>query len=149
MEFSDEESGAMTVVGLELRTSNADAFETIPAHWQQFSQQEVLDQIPGKLSDDVFAVYTHFSDEGRSNAGTYSLVVGAQVAAGSQVPAGLAGVTLAPQRRKVVSVEKGRPDQVAAKWQEIWQTDNLGNTYLADYERYQASGEIDIFIGVM
>jgi predicted transcriptional regulator YdeE len=70
---------AIHVFGIELRTSNDEAMQTIPPHWQRFSQEAVLANIPGKISDDVYAVYTHFDNAGSNNQGVYSLILGAQV----------------------------------------------------------------------
>lgn len=76
---------AITVIGIELHTHNLEAAQTIPPHWQRFTQEAVLAQIPAKCGDDVFAVYTHFEHAGRDNTGLYSLVIGAAVAADAPV----------------------------------------------------------------
>lgn len=136
------------VVGLELRTSNEQAFETIPGHWQKVVQQGVLATIPGKTSDDVYAVYTNFENAGKNNQGQYSLIIGAAVEAGSPVPAGLVAAEIPASQRLSFAVESGHPERVGEKWQEIWGKGDLGNTYLADYERYRSNGEIEILVGV-
>jgi predicted transcriptional regulator YdeE len=139
---------AITVVGIELRTTNAVAAQTIPPHWQRFSQDAVLAQIKGRSSEDVFAVYTHFEHAGLNNTGLYSLVIGAAVAADTPVPAGMVRVVVPASRRVVFGVPSGRFDLVGATWQAIWQRTELTKTYLAEYEKYQANGEISISIGL-
>jgi len=136
------------VVGLELRTSNEQAFETIPAHWQKFFQQGVLGNIPDKLSEDVYAVYTNFANPGKNNEGQYSLIIGAEVGANSAVPQGLTETVIPASKRVVFEVEAGHPEKVGAKWQEIWAKKDLKNSYLADYEKYAKSGQIHILVGV-
>lgn len=143
-----DQAQAIHVIGIELRTSNLEAFQTIPPLWQRFGQEGVLARIPGKLNGDVYAVYTDFENAGRDNQGEYSLVIGAQVQPGTPVPAGLARAVIPAARRAVFAVDKGRFDKVGEKWQEIWARTDLAKTFIADYERYLPGGEIDIFVGI-
>jgi predicted transcriptional regulator YdeE len=120
-----------------------------------------LQKIPGKISHDIFAVYTNFENSGKNNEGSYSLIIGAQVSArgsaaensaaasnGVEVPAGLVGTTIPACKRLVFDVEKGRMDMVGRKWVEIWNYNEHRKSYVSDYERYKESGEIAIFVGV-
>ena len=142
-------TNAFTVVGIELRTSNAQAMETIPAFWQRFQDEAVMEQIPNKLSDDIYAVYTNFEHQGVDNEGTYSLVIGAEIADPSHAPAALKVVEVPSATRMVFRVPGDKPENVADTWIKIWGMSDLGNTYIADYERYSAeSGSIAIYVGV-
>jgi predicted transcriptional regulator YdeE len=142
-----EQKHAINIVGLELRTSNEQAFEQIPGHWQKFFVDGILERIPNKVSNDVFAVYTNFANPGQNNDGTYSLIIGAEVDNLDAVPDDLVGTVIPGSRRKVFHVAQGHPEQVGAKWQEIWGT-QLDKAFVSDYEHYRASGEIAIHIGV-
>jgi predicted transcriptional regulator YdeE len=48
----------------------------------------------------------------------------------------------------------GKPEKIVEVWQQIWQLSQEDSvfdqrrSYLADFERYQPSGEIDIYIGI-
>ncbi len=139
---------AITIIGLELRTNNEEAFQTIPAHWQRFGTEAILDQIPNKLSSNVYAIYTHYEHEGLNNAGTYSLVIGAAATHLETVPAGLTRIQLPASSYQIFPVEQGRPDLVGQAWQTIWQQDTSSRTFIADGERYRSDGTIDILIGV-
>jgi predicted transcriptional regulator YdeE len=139
---------AIRIIGIELRTSNAVAAQTIPPLWRRFFEQGVLAQIPGKLSDEVYAVYTHFENAGVNNDGTYSLIIGAPVSSTQEVPAGMSHTVIPASQRAVFEVPQGQPQQVGAVWQSIWQRHDLAKTYVADYERYGADGKIDIHIGL-
>ena len=138
----------LIILGRELRTSNDVGFETIPPFWGAFYGYGGASQIPGRLSDDIYAVYTNFENEGVNNNGVYSLVIGCLVAADSSGTDGLIIVTVPVSDRVVFPVESGRPDLAGVEWQEIWAMTELGNTYLADFERYSADGSIEISIGV-
>ena len=139
---------AITVVGIELRTSNTEAMLTIPPLWQRFGQENVLAAIGGKRGEDVFAVYTHFEHAGNNNTGLYSLVVGAAVAPDAPVPAGMVRVVVPASPRAVFGVEKGRFDLVGAAWGAIWLRSDLAKTFIAEYEQYHANGDITVSIGL-
>jgi predicted transcriptional regulator YdeE len=147
METVDQKQ-PISVVGIELRTSNEHAFTTIPAHWQKFYAEAILDKISNRVSDDIYAVYTNFENEGKNNNGTYSLILGAQVRDLDKVPAPLVSTVIPSSKRTVFHVAKGQPEKVGEKWQEIWALNDLENTYLSDYEQYRENGEIAIFVGV-
>ena len=142
---------AIHVVGIELRTGNTHAFQTIPLHWQRFFQEKVTTAIAGRVSDDVYAVYTHFQNAGMNNQGTYSLIIGHAVHPGDglPLPAGFARAVVPASHRVVFPVADNRPDNVGDAWKKIWEYSDFQKTYIADYERYRSSdGKIDISIGV-
>ena len=141
-------SQAIHVVGIELRTTNLEAMQTIPSHWARLAQEDVLAHIPDKLDDEVYAVYTHFENAGSNNVGIYSLVIGAPVPASAEVPEGMVRVVIPASKRAVFEVEPGRVDLVGAKWMEIWGNTELPKTFIVEYERYSADGKIAISIGL-
>lgn len=143
-----EQDKAIRIIGIELRTSNAEAMQTIPPHWQRFTEENVLARIPGKCSDEVFAVYTHFENAGVNNQGIYSLIIGAPVSSAEPVPSGMVHAVLPAGPRAVFPVPHGRFDQVGPAWLEVWQRDDLPKTFVAECERYRADGQIDILIGL-
>jgi len=143
-----QQTEAFHVAGIELRTSNIEAAQTIPPHWQRFQQEGVLERLPNKLSGEVYAVYTHFENQGLSNEGTYSLVLGAKVRPSDPVPAGMTRVEVPAGPKMVFPVEAGRFDLVGQVWQSIWNFHEREKTFIAEYERYSAAGGIDIFIGI-
>lgn len=143
-----QQDTALRIMGIELRTSNDEAMHTIPPHWQRFTEDGVLARIPGKLSDEVYAVYTHFENAGVDNRGIYSLIIGAPVSSTQAVPPGMSHAVLPASSRAVFPVPPGRFDHVGAVWQDVWQRDDLPKTFVADCERYRANGEIDILVGV-
>jgi predicted transcriptional regulator YdeE len=138
----------MTVVGIELRTTNEKAFEEIPLHWRKFYQESVLDKVPNRASGDVYAVYTNFENPGKNNSGVYSLIIGAPVKSLDHIPPSLVATVIPKSKRRVRSVATGHPEKVGEKWQEIWHLADLKKTYVSDFERYQPSGNIEIFVGV-
>ena len=145
---TEHQSEAIIIIGLELCTDNEEAFQTIPEHWQRFGTEGILEQIPHKLSNDVYAIYTNYEHEGLSNNGTYSLVIGAATSNLEPIPSGLIRIQLPASRYQVFPVQQGRPDLVGEAWQTIWQQDTSSRTFIADGERYRSDGTIDILLGV-
>lgn len=139
---------AITVVGIELRTTNMVAMDTIPGHWARFAKEGRMAALPGRLSDDVYALYTHFEHAGSNNHGLYSLVIGAAVPAGADVPPGMVRVVIPASERADFAVPPGRTDLVGPAWVAIWELTALPKTYLADYEHYRANGDITISVGL-
>ncbi len=137
---------ALKIAGIELRTSNTEAFQTIPPFWGKFYGENTIEKISNKVSKDVYAVYTNFENEGVDNTGVYSLIIGCEV---SDIDASdsLKSVVVAPQERIVFEVEAGHPEKVGEKWIEIWQRNDLNSTIVADYELYKETGKIEIHIG--
>lgn len=142
----------LTIAGLPLRTSNATAFEDIPRHWGAFYAQQVLAQIPDKISDELYAVYTGFDRIPQTADDIhrlgYTLVIGAAVSSTAHLPSSLTSTLIPAARRAVFAVEPTQPEQVGAKWQEIWLMQDLQRIFAADYEHYAADGKISIFVSV-
>lgn len=138
----------MTIAGIEIRTNNNEAFETIPKLWGTFWQASILSQIPNQAANDVYAVYTNFQNEGKNNEGTYSFVIGAKVTTTAGLPQDFSAVKIPTSRHRVFHLPAGEPEKVGAKWQKIWAMDDLDKSYIVDYERYAGDGEISIYVGV-
>lgn len=139
---------AIHIVGIELRTRNEEAAQTIPAFWQHFFEYGALQRIPQRIGTDLLAVYTHFEHAGCNNQGLYSLIIGAPVSADAPLPAGMVRAVVPASHRAVFPVAQGQPEQVAAAWQQIWAAHDLPKTYIADYERYGADGSIAVLVGI-
>ncbi len=139
---------AIHIVGLELRTHNEEAQRTIPPHWERFAREGVLARIPGKRSGAVWAVYTHFEHAGLNNQGLYSLVLGAEVPADAEVPAGLVRAVLPACERAVFEAEPGRPESVVGAWREAWSRTDLPKSFVADAERHAEDGRIEVLVGL-
>ena len=139
---------AIRIIGLELRTSNEVAMQTIPSNWQRFMAEAVMTQIEGKLSNAVYAVYTHFENAGHNNIGQYSMIIGAQVSSQHPVPVGLCHCTVPAGPRAVFKGVRSQPERISEIWQEVWLRTDLPKTFVAEYERYLVDGTIEVSIGL-
>jgi predicted transcriptional regulator YdeE len=149
-----------SVVGIEVRTSNAKEVTNkavIGKEWQKFFEESILQKIPNKLDGNIYAVYSGYDSD---RDGEYSLLIGAKVPEGADVPAGLVLRKVVAGTYAVVTSEKGPVARVVvAAWQHVWgmeDHDLLGGprAYKTDYELYDRratnpeSSEVDLHIGL-
>jgi len=147
---------ATNIIGIELRTTNENgkAFAEIPPFWGKFFAEGIVAQIPNKQSNDVYAIYTNFANEGQNNLGIYSLIIGCPVTSLENIPEGFVSVELANGNYNVFTVKENKAELVGEAWQEIWalsESDKEWDSrraYKAEFELYSESGEIEIFIGM-
>lgn len=144
----DHKQQKLRIIGIELRTSNDVAFTEIPIHWKMFAEKSIAQHTSGKISNDVYAVYTNFENEGINNEGVYSFVIGVPVEGDEDAPEGLTSVVIPEADYKVFAVPGNDPSRVGEAWMEIWSLAALAKSFVCDYEKYSASGEVEIFVGV-
>ena len=148
------------IVGIEARTTTATEMSSqgvIPQQWQKFFQDGVMQKIPNRSDENIYALYTDFTDK---RAGEYSVVIGVKVADKAHVPAGLVLKTIPAGNYAIFQSEKGpAPQVIPAAWQKIADAEDKGQlgvtrTYKADYEVYGAEAmdpqnlRADIHVGV-
>ncbi len=132
----------ISIVGIEMRTSGENEMSgdgVIGGMWQKFSQDHILDKIPNKADQNVYALYTDYA---KGRMGEYSVVIGAKVKDKSQVPAGMVAKTIPAGQYAVLTSEKGPGSTVIpTAWQKVAaleDKDLLGGkrAYKADFEVY-------------
>lgn len=88
--MSKTEITAFTLTGLALKTKtwNAEGQSAIDCGslWQQFAEGKYVDKIPGKLDDEIIAVYHNYEGD---HTKPYSYFIGCRVMPGSAVPEGM------------------------------------------------------------
>lgn len=141
------------IMGIELRTTNdhGQAFKDIPPFWDKFINSNYSSKILNKLNDDIYAVYTHFENEGQNNKGMYSLIIGCKVSPDTIPQGEYTKIKIPAGNYLEFPVEKGRPDKVGEVWQSIWaipDKDKQNWRFSCEFECYRSSGEISIFTGI-
>ena len=147
------------VVGINAATSGEKEMSgegVIPDLWQRFFQEHVLDKIPNKVDQSIYALYTEFS---RDRMGAYTVVLGARVKDKTHVPEGLVLKVIPAGTYAVLSSEKGPAATVIpSAWLKIAaleDKDELGGkrAYKTDFEVYEhftdpQNVQADIFVGL-
>ncbi len=145
--------GAFQVIGISVRTTNENgqAMQDIPALWNRFITENLADHIPGKISDDLYCIYTDYE---KDHTKPYTTILGCRVNSLENIPAGMTGKTFSAASYKIFTA-KGNLAQGAVynEWLKIW-NDPLPRAFTADFEVYgikaanAEDAEVDIFIAL-
>jgi predicted transcriptional regulator YdeE len=144
------------IAGLGIRTNNTDAPHTIGALWGRYMSDAGCKQAQaaqGAAPDaPIYAVYCDFDRANPADGDImtlgYRLVIGLPVAAEPDGDCGLDSVCIQPAIRHRFDVPRGQFDQVGPAWQRIWADGSLKRLFATDYERYDANGDIGIYISL-
>ncbi|PCJ64541.1 MAG: AraC family transcriptional regulator [Bacteroidetes bacterium] len=141
------------VIGISVRTINhADtAAKDIGGLWDRFISQNLLAQIPDKLEDSIYAIYTNYEGDFTQ---PYDTIIGCKVSTLDNIPEGMVGQTLGGGTyAKFLSKGDMTKGSVYKTWEGIWKED-LKRVYTADFEFYgekarnPMDGEVDIFVAL-
>ena len=145
---------AFTLIGLALPTKttneNGQAAIDCGSMWQKFETGNYAGKIPGKISNEIVAVYHDYEGDYTK---PYSYFIGCKVNGTGEVPTGMDSLVI-PKAVYQKFVAKGTiPACIANTWKEIWQAGkNINRAYLADFEIYDErsmdwnNAEVDFFI---
>lgn len=143
------------IIGISIRTTNENgqSANDIEALWGKFWGEEIQKQIPNKISDEIYAVYTDYETD---FTGQYTTIIGLPASSLENIPKGFVGITIETGiYQKFVS--KGKmPEAVFNNWLEIWANKelNLKRAYKADFtihgQKYYdgEKAEVETFISV-
>jgi predicted transcriptional regulator YdeE len=142
-----------SIIGIAVRTTNENgqSGKDIPALWQKFMVQGMLEKIPSKIDDTLYCIYTDYESDYTK---PYTTILGCKVANIDNVPDGMVVKTFAGGSYTKYTA-KGNLMQgiVFNEWVKIWDRD-IVRAYTADFEVYgekaqnPADAEVDIFIAI-
>ena len=141
------------VIGISARTTNENEQTTqdIPALWNKFMTEEIAKQIPNKIDNSVYCIYTEYE---KDHTKPYTTILGCKVKNLDTIPNGMVGKTF-EEATYAKHTAKGNILQglVFNEWIKIWNS-NLDRVYTADFEVYDErtqnpeNAEVDIFVAV-
>ncbi|MDZ4713259.1 MAG: GyrI-like domain-containing protein [bacterium] len=120
------------VIGIEMRTSNADGQEDFPLLMNRFYSENIMDKIPNKVSEEVLWLYTEYESDYTK---PFTLVICCKVKDFSDIPEGMVSKTIPASKFAVFSVTGKMPDELIKTWHYIWSSD-LQRTYTGDFDLY-------------
>lgn len=141
------------VVGITVKTTNENmqAATDIPALWNKWMTERMIDQIPNKVSSNIFCIYTDYEGD---HSQPYLTVLGCEVENLNHIPEGMVGKSFdGGNYTKFTSRGDLTKGHVYNEWLKVWEHD-LKRTYTADFECYgekaqdPSNAEVDIFIAV-
>ena len=133
------------MLGREIYTTNERPKE-LGDHWHAFYAGGAGGDIPGRISEDIFAVYSDY--EGDENM-PYRFFIGVEVNPGQPVPEGMCLREIPHAEFMCFRTEGEQPAALIQKWGEIHAAD-LQRSFQLDFEVHSANspGRIDIWIGL-
>jgi len=153
MKIEKETLSAFPIIGISVRTSNAEghAAKDIPELWARFWAGNVAGQVPGRVGDDIYSIYTEYEGDYTQ---PYTTLIGYRVENLDHIPEGFKGLMI-EAGPYVKYTAKGNLMQGAVinAWQEIWNAD-IPRAYTADFEIYGSraqnpeDAEVDIYLAV-
>ncbi|WP_299157458.1 GyrI-like domain-containing protein [uncultured Tenacibaculum sp.] len=144
---------AFYVVGISIRTTNENgkAMQDIPALWQKFMSEGIINKLTNRVGDESYAVYTDYE---KDHTKPYTMILGYRVENLEAIPEGMMGKKIETSNYEKFTA-KGDLTKTAVvdEWMKIWNSD-INRTYTSDFEVYGSkaqnptNGEAEIFIAV-
>lgn len=141
------------IIGIAVRTTNENnqAAKDIPVLWEQLMKENIVENIPNKIDNAVYSIYTDYE---KDHTKPYTTILGCKVESLDHIPEGMVGKSF-DGGDYVKFTPKGNlaENLVINEWIKIWNMD-LGRTFTADFEIYgekamnPADAEVDILIAV-
>ncbi|UCA61094.1 GyrI-like domain-containing protein [Chryseobacterium rhizoplanae] len=141
------------VIGIEVRTTNENeqAAKDIPVLWEKFMKENLLNNIPNKIDNTIYSIYTEYE---KDHTKPYTTLLGCKVESLENIPEGMAGKSFDGGDYVKFTVKGNLAEGlVINEWLKIWNMD-LGRTFTADFEIYgekaqdPSDAEVDILIAV-
>lgn len=141
------------VIGIAVRTTNENGQSAmdIPKLWGTFFSENLMEQIPNKIDNTLYCLYTDYE---KDHTKPYTTILGCRVADLTRIPENMVGKTIG-QNTYMRYVAKGNLAQgvVFNEWVKIWNSD-LPRAYTTDFEVYGKKAqnaddaEVELFIAV-
>jgi predicted transcriptional regulator YdeE len=140
----------LTGISLKNKTTNRNGQSNIDCGslWQKFETGKYADKIPGKLNDEILAVYHDYDGDYTQ---PFSYFIGCRVKTQAEVPEGMDYLVIPGGSYKKFTAKGKIPDCIVNTWKEIWSSDML-RAYQFDFEIYDErskdwnNAEVSIFI---
>ncbi len=147
------QKSAVLGIGIDCRTSNAPEAgpQDIPNLWGKFYNEDIINRIPNKISNEVIALYCDY--EGDYNQ-PYSVVIGCSVSSIDTIPEGMVAKTIPASSYAVFTAVGEYPASLIKTWGNIWKESDLKRTYAGDFELYgdkfvsRSPQEVEVYIGI-
>ncbi|MEO7313952.1 MAG: GyrI-like domain-containing protein [Ginsengibacter sp.] len=142
------------LIGISTRTTNKNnqAATELQKLWGNFFAENILERIPNKQSNEIYAIYTDYKSDFTDE---YTTIIGVPVSSLNDIPEGLIGREFEAQNFQTFTAKGKMPDAVVATWMDIWKRDKeLNRSYTYDLEIYgersqdKNNPEVDIYIAV-
>lgn len=144
---------SFNIIGIAVRTTNENGQSAIdiPQLWNRFLSENLISQIPNKVGDTLYCIYTDYE---KDHTRPYTTLLGSKVISLDNIPAGFTGKAFTSANYTVFTAKGNITEGIVFnEWTTIWNAD-ISRAYTADFEVYGAkaqdpeNAEVDIFIAV-
>ena len=144
MEHRSESLPAFDLAGLQIRTSNDKAMETIGPLWGRVYGGGLGGAPVGEGR--LYAVYSNYESD---HTGEYDFLIGRAVQADADTPEGQAHLRVPNQNYAVVKAKGEMPGALVQTWMQIWEAD-LPRAFTTDFEIHDPAtpDEVEIWLAV-
>lgn len=119
------------IIGVSTQTTNENgqSIKDVEALWNTFWNKNITAQIPNKINENIYAVYTDYESDYK---GKYTLIIGYLVSNLNNVPNNFVGREISVGNTEKF-ISKGKmPEAILKTWSEIWENNKLKRAYRAD-----------------
>jgi len=141
------------VVGISIRTTNENnqSSNDIPLLWNKFMSEGLIQQIPNKIDNTIYCIYTDYESDFTK---PYTTIIGCKVSNDENIPVGMIGTQI-NEGKYSINIAKGNIMQgmVYNEWIKIWNS-KISRAYTTDFEVYgekaqnPEDAEVEIFIAI-
>ena len=141
------------IIGIAIRTTNENnkSSHEIAELWQRFLKEDLLHQIPNRLNDTIYSLYTEYEGD---HTQPYTAILGCTVSSLKSIPKGMIGKSF-PGGYYFKTTAKGdlMNGLIVNHWSEIFKTD-LNRAYTADFEVFgekaqnPSDAEVDFYVSI-
>lgn len=149
-----EERSDFKLVGLKLKgkTTNEDnqSSKDCGELWQKFESEKIFDQIPEKLSNEIYAVYYDYE---KDETTPFSYFIGCKVNKNTKTPEEQDVLFIPAQQYRKFTAKGVMIECITDTWKEIWKSE-IHRKFGYDFEIYDersqdwSNAEVDLFISI-
>lgn len=137
------------IAGLAIRTTNENgqSAKDIPALWQRFFAEDILNKLPGKIEDTLYCLYTDYE---KDHTRPYTTLLGCRIQEEIHEP-GIKTKTFTGDKYRVFTAKGAMEDGIVFKeWLKIW-NDDIDRLFTTDIEIYgeKAQNKLNVEIPIL
>lgn len=144
-----------TIAGISTQTNNKIESNpkkaVLPAFWDRFFEEDILDQIPGKIPNSP--IYGVYSDYESNRKGGYRVTAGVEAFHPEIEENGFNRIKIEAGEYLLFKGYGAMPGVVADTWQVVWnyfsKNREFKRRFTTDFELYVTQESVEIYIGII
>ncbi len=136
MEYKVLEKPGFKIIGISIWTINKENIAATDIYnlWQQWLEENMMEQIPGRINDDIYNLYCDYE---AGVKGRFQIILGCRVRSIDRIPIGMTGRKFPHSRYAVFNYQGKLPYAIVNTWNYIKGQADFKRSYLVDYDVYE------------